>query len=44
MSTLKTAVFLVIMFLAWSAPISDAQSTKRIEIIAKRFTYDPGWE
>jgi cytochrome c oxidase subunit 2 len=41
MSMFKTTVFLVIMFLAWSAPTGRAQSPKRIEIIAKRFTYDP---
>jgi cytochrome c oxidase subunit 2 len=41
MSTFKTAVFLAIMFLVWSAPTGHAQSPKRIEIIAKRFTYDP---
>ena len=41
MSIFKPVVFLAAIFLAWSAPIGHAQSPKRIEIIAKRFTYDP---
>jgi cytochrome c oxidase subunit 2 len=39
--TVKQAVFLAMIFLGWSVPIGRAQSPKRIEIIAKRFTYDP---
>lgn len=41
MSMSKAAVVLAVIFLAWSAPTSHAQSPKRIEIVAKRFTYDP---
>ena len=41
MSMFKAAVVLAVIFLAWSAPTSHAQSPKRIEIVAKRFTYDP---
>ncbi|MGB2667247.1 MAG: cupredoxin domain-containing protein [Candidatus Acidiferrum sp.] len=41
MITVKQAVFLAMIFLGWSVPIGRAQSPKRIEIIAKRFTYDP---
>ena len=37
----KRVVFLVVIFLAWSASTGHAQSPKRIEIVAKRFTYDP---
>ena len=37
----KLVLFLTIMFLAWSSPTGHAQSPRRIEIIAKRFTYDP---
>jgi hypothetical protein len=37
----KPAVSLAAIFLAWCAPTGHAQSPKRIEIIAKRFTYDP---
>jgi cytochrome c oxidase subunit II len=39
--TVKPALLLAMFSLAWSIPISQAQSPKRIEIIAKRFTYDP---
>jgi hypothetical protein len=41
MSMSKPVVFLALIFLAWSVPIGHAQSPRRIEIIAKRFTYDP---
>lgn len=41
MSMLKPAVFLAVIFCAWGAPTGHSQSPKRIEIIAKRFTYDP---
>jgi len=34
-------MFLVAMFLVWSTPAGHAESPRRIEIIAKRFTYDP---
>jgi cytochrome c oxidase subunit 2 len=37
----KPAVCLAAIFFAWCAPTGHAQSPKRIEIIAKRFTYDP---
>ena len=37
----KPVLFLTVIFLAWSAPIGRAQSPKRVEISAKRFTYDP---
>jgi cytochrome c oxidase subunit 2 len=36
----KSVVFLAVIFLAWS-PIGHAQSPRRVEIIAKRFTYEP---
>jgi cytochrome c oxidase subunit 2 len=41
MTVSKPALLLAVVFLAWSAPIGHAQSPRRIEIIAKRFTYDP---
>jgi len=41
MSMFKLVAFLAVIFLAWSASIGHAQSPKRIEIVAKRFTYDP---
>jgi cytochrome c oxidase subunit 2 len=34
-------VFLAVIFLASSVPIGHAQSPWRVEIIAKRFTYEP---
>jgi len=37
----KRAVFLAVMFFVWSMPAGRAESPRRIEIIAKRFTYDP---
>jgi cytochrome c oxidase subunit 2 len=37
----EPAIFLAAIFFIWSAPIGGAQSPKRIEITAKRFTYDP---
>ena len=41
MSVFKPAIFLGVVLLAWSAPTCHAQSPRRIEIVAKRFTYDP---
>ncbi|HEY1468324.1 MAG TPA: cupredoxin domain-containing protein [Candidatus Acidoferrum sp.] len=41
MTMSKPAVFLAAIFLVWCAPTGHAQSPKRIEITAKRFTYDP---
>ena len=41
MTTVKTAMFLVAMFLVWSTPAGRVESPRRVEIIAKRFTYDP---
>jgi len=41
MAASKPTVLLAIAFLACSLPIGRAQSPKGIEIIAKRFTYDP---
>lgn len=41
MTTVKTAMLLVAMFLVWSTPAGRVESPRRIEIIAKRFTYDP---
>ena len=37
----KLAVFLAVVFLGWSASTADPQSPKRVEIVAKKFTYDP---
>ena|ERR1700751_3514716 len=37
----KSVVFLALTFFASSSPIAHAQSARRIEIIAKRFTYEP---
>jgi len=34
-------VFLASMFLAWSVPIGHAQSPRRVEITAQRYTYEP---
>jgi hypothetical protein len=34
----KPVTFLAAIFLAWSVPIGHAQSPRRVEIIAKRFT------
>ena len=41
MTTVKLAAFLAAIFFAWSLAGGRAQSPQRIEIIAKRFTYDP---
>jgi len=41
MAMSKPVVFLAVTFLAWSVPIGHAQSARRVEIIAKRFTYEP---
>jgi cytochrome c oxidase subunit 2 len=41
MITVKRAVFFAVMFFVWSMPAGRAASPRRIEIIAKRFTYDP---
>ena len=41
MAMSKSVVFLAVIFLAWSVPIGHAQSPRRVEIIAKRFTYEP---
>ena len=41
MARSKPVVFLAAIFLAWSVPIGHAQSTRRVEIMAKRFTYAP---
>lgn len=41
MTTVKPALFLAALFLAWSIPAGRAESPRRIEIVAKRFTYDP---
>jgi cytochrome c oxidase subunit II len=37
----KPVLFLAVVFLGWSASTADPQSPKRVEIVAKRFTYDP---
>jgi cytochrome c oxidase subunit II len=37
----KLAVFSILAFFLWSAPTGHAQSPKRIEIVAQRFTYSP---
>jgi cytochrome c oxidase subunit 2 len=37
----KVAMFLAVMFFVSSIPAGRAQSPRRIEITAKRFTYDP---
>ena len=41
MAMSKSVVFLAVIFLGWSVPIGRAQSPRRVEIIAKRFTYEP---
>jgi cytochrome c oxidase subunit II len=41
MTALRSAVFLAVVYLVWSIPAGHAQSPRRIEITAKRFTYDP---
>jgi hypothetical protein len=41
MAMSKPVVFRAVIFLAWSVPIGHAQSPRRVEIIAKRFTYEP---
>lgn len=41
MTTVKTAVLFAAIFLVWSTPAGRVESPRRIEIIAKRFTYDP---
>jgi cytochrome c oxidase subunit 2 len=38
----KTAVFSAGIFLVSGLPAGRAQSPRRIDVIAKRFTYDPG--
>jgi hypothetical protein len=40
-TTVKLAAFLAAIFFDWSPAGGRAQSPQRIEIIAKRFTYDP---
>lgn len=40
-TTVKTAMFLLAMLLVRSTPAGRDESPRRIEIIAKRFTYDP---
>jgi cytochrome c oxidase subunit 2 len=37
----RPVVFLAAIFLVWSLAAGRAESPRRIEIIAKRFTYDP---
>jgi cytochrome c oxidase subunit II len=37
----KPAAFLAVIFFVSGIPASHAESPRRIEIIAKRFTYDP---
>jgi cytochrome c oxidase subunit 2 len=37
----KPTVFLAVVFLGWSASTAAPQSPKRVEIVAKKFTYDP---
>jgi cytochrome c oxidase subunit 2 len=37
----RAVVFLAVIFLASSVPIGHAQSPRRVEITAKRFTYEP---
>ena len=41
MTALKLAAFLAAIFLVWRMAAGHPQSRQRIEIIAKRFTYDP---
>ena len=41
MTAVKPAVFLAAIFLVGSLTASRAEPPRRIEIIAKRFTYDP---
>lgn len=41
MTSFKPVVFLAAVALAWSIPAVHAQSPRRIEIIAQRFTYNP---
>jgi cytochrome c oxidase subunit II len=37
----KAVVFMAAILLVWSVAAGRAESPRRIEIIAKRFTYDP---
>jgi cytochrome c oxidase subunit 2 len=41
MAVSKPVVSLILISLAWSVPIGRTQSPRRVEIIAKRFTYEP---
>lgn len=41
MITVKRAVLVAVMLFLWSMSRGHAESPRRIEIIAKRFTYDP---
>ena len=41
MTKVKVAMFLAVIFFVSSIPPGRAQSPRRIEITAKRFTYDP---
>lgn len=41
MITVKRAVFFAVMFFPGTMPAGRAESPRRIEIVAKRFTYDP---
>jgi cytochrome c oxidase subunit II len=40
-ATIKPAALLTALFLVWTIPAGWAESPRRIEIIAKRFTYEP---
>jgi cytochrome c oxidase subunit II len=40
-TTVRPVVFLAAIFLVWSVALGHAESPRRIEIIAKRFIYDP---
>lgn len=41
MTTVKAVLLLAAISLVWSVAAGRAESPRRIEIIAKRFTYDP---
>jgi cytochrome c oxidase subunit II len=40
-TTVKPALFLAAVFFAWTLAAGRTQSPQRIEVISKRFTYEP---
>ena len=41
MIAVKQAIFLAVMLFTLNVPVGRAESPRRIEVVAKRFTYEP---